>query len=422
MKTTRAIKLGIGCAGIATACLSAWLPSLFAAQDMAAWGLSLRDPGVCWITTDYLPVSEAGESGYDWSQADRFVLLAQKRGLRILARPFVRSQRPVTSRAYFAALAAAVERYDHDGRDDMPGLRQPVGDWVVDGALNPESARPDDPQALADFAAEAYRTIRAADPRSTVILAAGLCELQSGSEPVVAAEYFRTLLARLGRRLGPASCGGFALGFHLAAEESAHDRLAAFADFLHREAERGGMAEARLWLLDVSLSEPRAAAYAAEMLKIHLCGLTAGWERIFFFTPLSTADLERDPAGGLDAFQRAHQRSLTDAAFKLAASYLARTDWPQARIRRDGARWEIVFKEEQLTFVAAWNETPPPAGEESVAVGVQNGLARLDRLVPEGRLMSGATPIDSGRVVIPASSLLTLITIPKDPEDCHCKK
>jgi len=393
-----------------------------AAQETIYFGQSLTNRDVRWVTADYLPVFEAARGGYDWTAADRFVTRAQKRGLRILARPYLRSGRPATAEAYRAMLAAAVERYDRDKCSDMPGLRYPVTDWVVDGALHPESARPDDPEALADFAAEAYVALRAANPRCTVILAVGPCELQSDPEPIANAGYLESFFARLGARLAATSPRNLALGFHLVAETGAHAYLEPFAAFLRLQAERSRLGEIQFWLLDASLSEPEAAVYAAEMFKIHLCGAAAGFREVIYAVPLPAEALDRDLDAEYAAFQRAHRRSFTDEAFSMLASAQYGVKEQPIHTWRQGERWVLRVTDPQAACFVAWNDRPETGSEDAVEVEIQNGYVRVESLSPDQRIVTSTGAIVLGQVSIPASAYPTMITITKNPDDCHCQR
>ena len=91
---------------------------------------------------------------------------------------------PCDSQAYTAWLSAAVERYDGDGVDDMPGLEYPVRHWEV---LNePEMQGPEltffqeDSAAYLELLKLSYTTIKASDPNA-VILLGGQAGMQSAS-------------------------------------------------------------------------------------------------------------------------------------------------------------------------------------------------------------------------------------------------
>ncbi|MDF7825198.1 hypothetical protein P4B35_14335 [Pontiellaceae bacterium B12227] len=72
--------------------------------------------------------------------------------------------RPADSEAYSRWVQAAVERYDGDGTDDMPGLANPVKYWQVDN--EPPRRR----EGYADLVRITYSAIKEADPTAQVLL------------------------------------------------------------------------------------------------------------------------------------------------------------------------------------------------------------------------------------------------------------
>jgi hypothetical protein len=120
-----------------------------------------------------------GMHSYDWSCTDALVLEYQRAGVVNLqsyistvsswGNEGARAPAPAPSRVedFRAFVTALVERYDGDGRDDAPGLRAGVHDWVVGGEWTGywQSRNADDYVATLRVAASA---IRAADPNARI--------------------------------------------------------------------------------------------------------------------------------------------------------------------------------------------------------------------------------------------------------------
>jgi hypothetical protein len=89
---------------------------------------------------------------------------------------FQRLYAPCDSEAYASWLGAAVERYDGDGVNDMPGLEYPLRHWEVGN--EPDMQGPNhtifqgDSEAYLELLKLSYTTIKAADPNATVLIAA----------------------------------------------------------------------------------------------------------------------------------------------------------------------------------------------------------------------------------------------------------
>jgi hypothetical protein len=120
-----------------------------------------------------------GTHSYDWSCTDALVLEYQRAGIVNLqsyistvsawGNEGARAPAPAPSHIddFRAFVTALVERYDGDGRDDLPGLRAGVHDWVVGGEWTGywQSRNADDYVATLRVAASA---IRAVDPNARV--------------------------------------------------------------------------------------------------------------------------------------------------------------------------------------------------------------------------------------------------------------
>jgi hypothetical protein len=120
-----------------------------------------------------------GSHSYDWSCTDALVLEYQRAGMvnlqsyisTVSAWGNEGARAPAASPAHVddlrAFVSALVERYDADGRDDVPGLPAGVHDWVVGGEWTGywQSRNADDYLAMLRVASAA---IRAADPTARV--------------------------------------------------------------------------------------------------------------------------------------------------------------------------------------------------------------------------------------------------------------
>ncbi|MCK5797585.1 MAG: hypothetical protein KAI47_10400, partial [Deltaproteobacteria bacterium] len=74
---------------------------------------------------------------------------------------------PVDEAKYAAFVKAAVERYDGDGQDDMPGLKNPVKHWQVS---NEPTKEPTNDSTFADLQRITYQAIKSACPDCVVLL------------------------------------------------------------------------------------------------------------------------------------------------------------------------------------------------------------------------------------------------------------
>ncbi len=120
--------------------------------------------------------------GYKWNRFDLLIKHAQANNIHVIGyikamepkpdSPQEESAVPALPRninEYKKFVSAVVERYDMDGKDDMPGLKYPIKYWSIeDEPLTPkyfEGSGRDYARLLVD----AYEAIKAADPHAKVI-------------------------------------------------------------------------------------------------------------------------------------------------------------------------------------------------------------------------------------------------------------
>ena len=83
---------------------------------------------------------------------------------------------PCEDDSYASWLSMAVERYDGDGLDDMPGLKYPVRHWEIGN--EPDMQSPShtlfqgNSEAYLNLLRLSYSTVKAADPNAVVLIAA----------------------------------------------------------------------------------------------------------------------------------------------------------------------------------------------------------------------------------------------------------
>ena len=155
------------------------------AEEYAAAGVSyakLQDVFVIWENIE----PEPGE--YHWGPLDAIVLEYQQAGFTGLQMdfaalsPWASSQQPSLGNQgdtfpkeeylddYVAYLTAVVERYDHDGVDDMPGLIYPIHDYGIEREFT--GFWPGSAEEYARMLRLSYPAIKAADSDARVLLVA----------------------------------------------------------------------------------------------------------------------------------------------------------------------------------------------------------------------------------------------------------
>ncbi|NTV51674.1 MAG: hypothetical protein HGA76_01485 [Candidatus Firestonebacteria bacterium] len=408
---------------------SAWFPIIAVMWGFCPWvfaapnlylGQALREPSTHWLLSDYLAVSKGAGGNYDWGEADRLVLGAQQHGLKILARIYLQSPGPVMPADYTQALTAAVARYNGDGSRDMPGLRYAVTDWIVDAAFYARFVDSEDPKVMAEFAAAAYRAVRAVDPQARVVIAAGACEPREHAGPVSPAGYQEKFFRQLGRCLADLHPQNLVLGFDLAADLGAYEQLPALADFWLSQLKQSGLNGTQLWVLSLALPKTSEVEDAAEILKLHLVGSAAGLEMMFFLIPLPPNALDGDLEAARLKAQRAQGGVFADEVFQRAASLVGWTDWQKVSLEAGPKRWQLTFSGNSQNNLVAWMPHPAENGEYCVETPVVTGKARVEQMIPEKRFTTTIVEIKDGKACLAASAYPAFIQVEKGADDCKC--
>ena len=123
---------------------------------------------------DWAAIESLSDAGPDWSATDRIVLKAQRMGVKLVAvcpgvPPWAQTAEglpdPDRIEQFADFVRRFVERYDGDGRRDMPGLQRPIEHFEL--AFDLSRVEPDAYAAWVSAFADAVKT---AAPRATVIL------------------------------------------------------------------------------------------------------------------------------------------------------------------------------------------------------------------------------------------------------------
>jgi len=152
--------------------------------------------GIRWdLPTTYPPFSwqliEKEKGKFDWSGGDQYVQLAQKYGFATDATiyPFtdwdqanwgsrklypnfpefgLSRRKPHDMNAFMTFVSAMVERYDGDGKNDMPGLKYPIKYWGTFG--EPDMSNFDGTvQDYIEIMEATYKAVKRADPGAKVV-------------------------------------------------------------------------------------------------------------------------------------------------------------------------------------------------------------------------------------------------------------
>lgn len=395
------------------------VPQCLLASNTAYLGQTLAEKELNWLFLDYLPVYLNGRGEYDWRQADEWVKCARRNGMKIAARLRLVSRAFVTKEAYCAALAAAAGRYRGPGSQEMPGLRMEVKEWIADGTLYPEFVNPDDPASLAEFAIAAYDSLHAADAAATLIIEAGVCEPCPGPLPALNADYQKKFFVRLGNHFVSSRPPQLVFGFDLAATPGAYRWLGSLGNFWRNELQLNHLGGSQVRLMSVLLPKSSESEYASEIVKLHVSGFAAGLQNIFFLTPLPAEILNAERPSAADLIRRAQVSSFAGDSLHRASELIGGASGLQIREEMETDRCRVFFSSERNDVVVAWVDQGQLGSKNLIQVG-GSSYVRVDRMMPDRRLVTTHPEITEGKIAIPASDYPAFIAFEKAGEDCHC--
>jgi hypothetical protein len=154
---------------------------------------------------------------------------------------------------YAAYVASVVERYDHDGKDDMPGLLYPIHDYGIEREFT--GYWPGTAEEYVRLVRIAYPAIKAADPEANVLLVALLMADIFDGNPTPAeiqqrlarnADYMRKSVPEI--RVILAACDAYDMvDFHALGN---YTEIPLTAAWIHQELQANGCGEKPIWIGD----------------------------------------------------------------------------------------------------------------------------------------------------------------------------
>lgn len=350
--------------------------------------------------------------GRDWWRADAWVQAGQAAGLDLVGMvgPFPGNRtREATSvyavqdvAGYQAFVAAAAERYDGDGVDDMPGLTRPLLAWEIDNEpdlknrADPRSPTGDDFATPAQFAEVIRLTasaIRQASP-GTLVVGGSFGSVTNPSGHA----YMEALFDQPGvlEALDVVSVHAYHEGPGTEVVELALDRV------------RGAAPGKRVWLTETSVpSVPgRKAAAATEasqaeiLVRTYGVALAAGVERVFWHTladpppgPHPPTAITANSLFRTDAAGTVVRKPAGDAYLRLSQAFAGGT---RSAVREEAAEGGRVVRLGDGRWLA-WGAGPVTAAVEATrATRVVDG-ARVELRPGQGGV---TVPCGEGAVLL----------------------
>lgn len=298
---------------------------------------------------------------------------AQKMGISLEKYIQRNSYLPVNKKAYMDFVTACVERYDGDGKNDMPGLKKPVKYWQVGNEPHPKL---DD---FAEFVKITSEAIKQADPSAKVVIGgAFLQEMQNIS---IFDRHFLKILGDLkGKYID-------IIDFHWGGDASGSYRgyRDIYAHLRNNLPQLGFSKDLPVWITEMSgysddpvkLSfqpwDPRPQTekeQAADLVKKYVYALSLDIEKIFWAFGIMEGFRNNDSYfdhtgivydGKLSGDKGKGVKKLAYYNYKLMAGLLDGSDWERGRTVISGKENLYVFKFKQKAsdnaVYVVWKDT-----------------------------------------------------------------
>lgn len=333
-------------------------------------------------------------SPFDWSRQDRLVKHAQANNIQISAilnavPPQSGKTRhevpglPKDMNGYLAFVKAAVERYDGDGTNDMPGLRWPIKYWKVeDEAVVPLYWQ----GSGADYAAllsTVYPAVKAADPKAIVICSMVRGYPGLGKDPRAFMVDFYDALARLGKTR-PYDI----MDQHWMVTDPAEPRnrqylqIRGLIDDVNATAKARGFAVSPFHTLEVAGVFTTETAQVNDMIRRHVYALACGVRRVMWSGLKAIPDAGLDERQQEDVFRRNTliagdgTKKLAFHAYRKMVEGLDGVDLSRVELLRaeTGGVYVVRFRKAGASLWVTWNDAPQPTG---VTLAVPDGVTAV---------------------------------------------
>lgn len=326
---------------------------------------------------------------YDWHAADLEISVIPK-GIDIVMN-FWAHETPFTKRgtwqfadvrakqAYVEFIKAFVERYDGDGKDDMPGLENPVKYWQIENEpffnnLAPGERMNLDSDGVAELMNISYGAIKSSDSEAKVLLGGTLGGELLYIDPVMFQKQLNELYLPVLKKLAGKDIDIFDMHYYgecgpdsprnWYGSKAAHD--------VYREIlDENGYRNIPIWFTETGCpgEAGQERSQASDLVKRYVYPLSYGVKKVFWFTlvegypPLSGNDYfdhiglvfdgigSRDPGYGV--------KKLSYYAYKKMTETLEGSDRNNIQtIQNSDGVYIFRFMKSNKPIWVAWNENP----------------------------------------------------------------
>lgn len=348
---------------------------------------------------------------YDWSITDNTVKLLQERGVNYFSvfypaadwdlescydssqlkkkqSGFYVAKLPCDLESYGRFVEAAVERYDGDGKNDMPGLKFPITYWMT-------VSEPDNPGDWYDtdenygvLIKTIYEAVKRADPGAKLVVHGSEGAVGGGSDSYGPGGFFYKAFSKL-KELSPSEkYGGLIWGFHYTTGAGTYLMSEGLIDSMNSMTENLGYGAFPVWVTEtgtfsgtigsVSQSEKQQAG---ELLKRFVFNMGKGVKKVFWVRLLDSG-FERGPFKGVGLLTLDGSKKLSYYTYKLMVEKLEGSDWDSIRtVQESDGVYSYKFVKDGKPVWVAWNDNN--AEKQITISGIASAQVRITEAVPK---------------------------------------
>jgi len=382
-------------------------------------------------------------TSFDWERFDRLVRYAQAFNIHISAKihasppqeaDFSKHEKvfpalPRDMEAYRNFVRAVVERYDGDGKDDMPGLLYHIKHWKIeDEVMSPRYFR----GSGADYAKivdAAYNAIKAADKTATVILSMLYGYIGIDGSKTFMEDFFAEFSRLSKKRKWDIMDQHWMVTDKKISPEKQYREIKRYINDVADTSKRYGFETAPFWAMEVAGIPSPEKAHAMDMFKRHIYALSVGVKKVFW-----SGLAQRPPHAGHTGMKEPDllekvtfidaqgNRKLAYYTYKKLVEVFDGVDLDRIQTIKEGPDvYVFKFIKNGKPIWCVWNEFHRPVKEKiKIMPGVKNvrvidalPLASTGRKVVDyaGAFRSSVTSVSNGTIELEIGDVPLIITV-----------
>ncbi len=277
---------------------------------------------------------------------------------------------PVNLTAYGRFVEAAVERYDGDGKEDMPGIRFPIKYWMTIAEPDNPGDWNDTPENYAVLIKTMYDAIKKANSDAKLVIHGSEGAIGGGVKAYKEGGFMDRVFRKLKETVPEEKYKDFIWGFHYTTPVSTYHRSEDLMKSMNRLTKDFGYGLFPTWVTEtgtfsgsiapgrrmrLSLSQTESQQ-AGELVKRFIFNMARGVKKVFWVR-LVDSSFEMGPFKSVGLLTLDGGKKLSYYTYKKMVEILEGSDWNDIRTVQEGDGIYIYeFMKNNKTIWVAWND------------------------------------------------------------------